>query len=63
MAPGVTALREPTAMNRSPRILLAFLLFVVTGVGGAATATAETPPELPPGLPVYLALGDSVANG
>jgi len=45
-------MREPTAMNRLQRILLAFLLFVVTGVGGAATATAETPLELPPGLPV-----------
>jgi hypothetical protein len=45
-------MRDPTAMNRLQRILLAFLLFVVTGVGGAATATAETPPELPPGLPV-----------
>lgn len=41
------------------------LAVVVSGVlgGGAAATGAGRSPDLVPGLPVYLALGDSIANG
>ncbi|HET8594855.1 MAG TPA: hypothetical protein VFM07_06380 [Intrasporangium sp.] len=41
--------------------LLAATALVLAGGGGAAAVAA--PPQPPPGLPLYLALGDSVANG
>jgi lysophospholipase L1-like esterase len=41
------------------------LVLVVSGVfgGGVAAALPGNSPDLVPGLPVYLALGDSIANG
>lgn len=47
-------------MKRLTRLLAATAL-VLAGGGGAAAVAA--PPQPPPGLPLYLALGDSVANG
>lgn len=47
-------------MKRLARLLSATVL-VLAGGGGAAAVAA--PPQPPPGLPLYLALGDSVANG
>jgi lysophospholipase L1-like esterase len=46
------------------RLVVSFAL-VAAGVLGGGVATAEPggSPDLVPGLPVYLALGDSIANG
>jgi lysophospholipase L1-like esterase len=46
------------------RLVVSFAL-VVSGVlvGGVAAAVPASSPDLVPGLPVYLALGDSIANG
>lgn len=51
-------------MSALSRVLFAVLLVVSSVLGGAA-ASARQPgaPDLVPGLPVYLALGDSIANG
>jgi lysophospholipase L1-like esterase len=45
--------------------LVASIALVVAGVlgGGVAAAAPGSSPDLIPGLPVYLALGDSIANG
>jgi lysophospholipase L1-like esterase len=45
--------------------LVASFALVVSGVfgGGVAAAVSGSSPDLVPGLPVYLALGDSIANG
>jgi hypothetical protein len=49
-------------VSRWSRIVVPFAvaLLAVVGGGGSASAQPESPP---PGLPVYLALGDSIANG
>ena len=49
-------------MERSLRIVAALALLVV-GVGTPAARAAAPDSTTVPGLPVYLALGDSVANG
>ena len=46
-------------MKRLTRILAAALVIA----GSTGTAAIASPPSPPPGLPLYLALGDSVANG
>lgn len=53
-----------SAMSLVVRLVAAFAM-VVSGVlaGGVAAAGPGSSPELVPGLPVYLALGDSIANG
>jgi lysophospholipase L1-like esterase len=53
-----------SAMSVVSRFVVAFalVLSVVFG-GGAAAAAPGNSPDLVPGLPVYLALGDSIANG
>ena len=53
-----------SAVSIVVRLVVAFAL-VVSGVlgGGAAAAVPGNSPDLVPGLPVYLALGDSIANG
>ncbi|GAA6524711.1 hypothetical protein [Intrasporangium sp. DVR] len=48
-------------MKRLTRFV-AILTLVAAGSAGTAAATAA-PPAPPPGLPLYLALGDSIANG
>lgn len=48
-------------MKRLTR-MIAVAALVAAGSSGTAAATAA-PPGPPPGLPLYLALGDSVANG
>lgn len=51
-------------MRRTTLTLLASaLLLVGVAVPAGPTAAATTSPGLTPGLPVYLALGDSLANG
>ncbi len=51
-------------MSVVSRVVVALAL-VVSGAlgGGAAGAAPGNSPDLVPGLPVYLALGDSIANG
>ena len=53
-----------SGMSVVSRFVVACAL-VVSGVlgGGAAGAVPGNSPDLVPGLPVYLALGDSIANG
>lgn len=53
-----------SAVSSVVRLGAAFAL-VVSGVlgGGVAAAVPGSSPDLVPGLPVYLALGDSIANG
>jgi lysophospholipase L1-like esterase len=50
-------------VKRLSRILVAVVLMVSVTAGGSAASAAQPPPGPIPGLPVYLALGDSVANG
>lgn len=50
-------------MSRFTRILLACALLLASLLGGGGALAAGRSPDLVPGLPVYLALGDSIANG
>ncbi|HET8988528.1 MAG TPA: SGNH/GDSL hydrolase family protein [Humibacillus sp.] len=50
-------------MKRWSRIVVPFAVAVLAAVGGSAGAVAGPAGGPPPGLPVYLALGDSIANG
>lgn len=51
-------------MSALSRIMVTVALVASTALGGpAAAATPPGTPGLVPGLPVYLALGDSIANG
>ena len=51
-------------MSRWSRIVVPFVVALLAAVGGGAVATASPPSAAPPpGLPMYLALGDSIANG
>ncbi|TQM64679.1 GDSL-like lipase/acylhydrolase family protein [Humibacillus xanthopallidus] len=51
-------------MLRWSRIVVPFAVALLAVAGGGLAATAATPSGAPPpGLPMYLALGDSIANG
>ena len=51
-------------MKRWSRIVAPFAVALLAAVGGSAGAIASaTSHATPPGLPLYLALGDSIANG
>lgn len=51
-------------MSRVSKLLVSFVLVVATALGGGASASADrAPTDVIPGLPIYLALGDSIANG
>ncbi|MGB7981186.1 MAG: SGNH/GDSL hydrolase family protein [Candidatus Nanopelagicales bacterium] len=51
-------------MSHLWKLLVSFVLVVATALGGGASASAHRgPTDVIPGLPIYLALGDSIANG
>lgn len=52
-------MRRPTLLT----VLALMLALVGLPASSAASSVASEPPTAPPGLPVYLALGDSIANG
>ena len=49
-------------MTRLTRFM-AVTALVIASMSGSAAVAQGSPPNPPPGLPVYLALGDSIANG
>jgi len=57
------AMKSWFAVRRLPRIVVPVVLLLVAAAGGSTAVAATASPQPTPGLPVYLALGDSIANG
>jgi lysophospholipase L1-like esterase len=57
------AMKSWFAGRRLPRIVVPVVLVLVAAAGGSTAVAAAASPQPTPGLPVYLALGDSIANG